>query len=572
MLLKDADCRMCRPILVIISALCVCLLSPTGSRAEDLAKQVRKAVEKSTLDQPGTRPFHIKATFTPSFERDKSSNRVGEIEIWWDSPTVWRREVRSPEFHQIAIQNGVRQWQKNDGDYFPEWLRELATAIIQPVPLPDSALEKRVKAAEVRRSIGQTNVDWEESTGFADQQENGKGYVALSDKTGLLLYAGGPGFGGLYHDFKDFHGRMIATTVASGYVEVTAKVNVLEDLGSVPSDFFSVDAPGGDAQPIETVVLSEAELRANLLPGKPFVWPALKDGPLDGIVWTEIVIDRSGRIREMIPPVADNPGVQEAAAAGFGSMQFRPVLRNGIPVQVTGRLSVPFKTVRPVGDETFDSARNYFEHGRKVSFLAAGSKVPYTLRAEFQVGTQNGVQTGSYEDTWMNATEWRREAWYHSSHLVKTESGDVHYVLAEGPEAGLLRLVMQLLEPIPAADTMTESDWRIERDTRNRGRTIRVFRGPEGPNGEPEPGKSQGYWFDDSGGLVESYTSGFDVRFAQPGDYNGVQVARRIDVLQNGKIGMRILIQEIGPASPKSDKEFKLKGHEWQRAFTSEVR
>ena len=88
--------------------------------------QVKKAVEKITLDQPGTKPFHLKAAYTPSFERDKESHRTGDVEIWWESPTRWRREVRSPEFHQIVIVDGARQLQKNEGDYFPEWRRELA--------------------------------------------------------------------------------------------------------------------------------------------------------------------------------------------------------------------------------------------------------------------------------------------------------------------------------------------------------------------------------------------------------------------------------------------------------------
>lgn len=77
--------------------------------AEDLTGQVKKAVEKITLDQPGTKPFHLKAEYAPSFERDKDSRRTGEVEIWWESPTHWRRAVRSPEFRQIAIVDGARQ-------------------------------------------------------------------------------------------------------------------------------------------------------------------------------------------------------------------------------------------------------------------------------------------------------------------------------------------------------------------------------------------------------------------------------------------------------------------------------
>jgi hypothetical protein len=155
---------------------------------------------------------------------------------------------------------------------------------------------------------------------------------------------------------------------------------------------------------------------------------------------------------------------------------------------------------------------------------------------------------------------------------VKSQSGEKRYVQAEGPESGMLKMVMQVMEPIPAADTMTESDWRIQRDTTDGAKTIRVFRGPEGPNGELEPGKSEGFWFDDAGHLVKTYTRGFEVRPSKQADYEAVQVARQIDVLKDGKVGMRIIVNEIGPADPAAAKDFKLKGHEWQRAFTAEVR
>jgi len=120
--------------------------------------------------------------------------------------------------------------------------------------------------------------------------------------------------------------------------------------------------------------------------------------------------------------------------------------------------------------------------------------------------------------------------------------------------------------------TMTESDWRIRRDTLDGAKTIRVFRGPEGPNGELEAGKSQGYWFDDAGDLVKSYTSGFEIRLTAEADYDGVHVARRVEVLKDGKLGMRVSVKDIGSTDPAAAKDFKLKGHEWERAFTSEVR
>jgi hypothetical protein len=564
----------------VIAVVCLGYLL-SSAYAEDLSVKVKKAIEKSTLDQPGTKPFHLKATCAPSHDRDKDSNRNGEIEIWWESPTQWRREVRSPDFHQIEIMDGGRQWQKNDGDYFPEWLRELSEAIVRPVPLPMDVLLQRVKTGEVTTLripkkvngqisfIEQTNFNWDPSNGPGDAQSNSKGYLALLD--GQLSYAGGLGFHGWYRDFEDFHGRMIGYTVSAGSIEVTAKVRTLEDLGAAPDGFFDTNAPGGDV-PIKTVFLDEAELRKNLASSQPFSWPPLQDGPLEGGVGTTVSVDRSGKIREMDPPVAENPGVRDAAEVGFRSMQFKPFVANGVPVQVVAQLSARFKTVRPAGVETLDSARNYFNHGRKVNYLAASATAPYSLRAEFQVGTHEGVQTGRYEDTWVSQTEWKREAWVGSSHFARSRDGEKLYLLSDGPDAEVLRVVLMVLEPIPASDTMTESDWRIRRDTVDGVNTIRVFRGWEGPNGAFDPVQSQGYWFEEDGKLTRCYLKGLDIWPVNVEPYEGVQVARRIDVLKDGKLAMRVSVSNIGPVDPAAAKNFKLKGHEWQRAFTAEER
>jgi hypothetical protein len=480
--------------------------------------------------------------------------------------------LRSPEFRQIAIFDGKDEWQKNDGDYFPEWLLELSNAIVRPMPLPEAVFRKRVQSGRVRHLMKQINIDWEATNEFDNVQANAHGYLALSEETGLPNYLGGLGFNGSYHDYRKFHDRSIAHKISSGNAELTATVDVLEDLAQEPEGFFDRKSIHPDDKLINTVVLSEEELRKSLQPGAAFTWPTLSDGPFEGVTWTEVVLDRTGNIREMLPPICDNPGIRSAAEAGFRSMHFVPVLKDGIAVQAMGKLSVHFKTVRPAGMESFASAKEYFERGRKANFLAAGSNAPYHLLVSFQTGSTNKVEGGRYEDTWISSVEWKREAWFGSSHFVKTQSGEQHYVLAEGDQIQLLRMVMQILEPIPAEDTMTESDWRIRSDTTGRPQTIRVARGPEGSSGELDPGETQAYWFDDENHLLKCFVSGFEVDFLKREEYNGVSVARQIDVLKNGKVGVRLLVDEIGPADLSQANTFKLKGHEWQRAFTMESR
>jgi hypothetical protein len=478
----------------LIAAVSAMAVWPTSGHAENLANEVKNAVERSTLDQPGTKPFHLKAVLAPSFERDKESGRTGEVEIWWTSPTQWKREVRSPEFHQIEIVDGA---QGNEGDYIPEWLRETAVELIKPVPPINQVLEQ-VKTADVRRLMGQTNIGWTTVSGTADVRNILRSYVALKDSTGLLLYAGGFGWGGEFRDYTNFHGRMVARTVNSGTPQVTAKVIMLEDLGEIPAGFF--DAP---PQPL---LLDETSLRKNLLPMEPAIWPPLQDGPLEGNVTTQIVVDREGKVREIGTVISENSGVNDTGRRTVAAMRFTPFQVNGVPVQAMSQITMPFKTVRPAGVETFESARSYFERGRHVGFPAAGTKTPYVLRAEFETkGISETSEKGRYEDTWLSDTQWRREAWFGESRYVRSRNGENTYQFAEGPESKLLQLILRVLEPIPAIDTFVESDWRIKRDTVNGVRTVRVLTGYESSEGELDPVQVRGYWFDDNGLLVKTY-------------------------------------------------------------------
>jgi len=555
------------PVLAVVLGLCWC----SSGYADDVG-MVKKAVERITLDQPGTKPFHLKAVLAPSRGSEGGSDRTGEVEIWWVSPTQWRREVRSPEFHQIDVVNGSKEWQKNEGDYFPEWLRETAVALIHPVPYLDQVLDQ-VKDADVKRFAGSTYFSWATMSTDGKVRKGEGASIAITDSTGLVFYGGDLGWGGLFKDYQKFNSRMVARTVSVGSPEVTARVTTLEDLRDVPAGFFDADAPGGDTSLLQTMLVSETSLRQNLLPTQPVVWPPLPNGPLEGVLTTEVVVDRTGKVRDVGTIVTDNPGLNEEAGKAIAAMQFKPYLQNGVPVQVVSRITMPFKTVRPTGVETFDSARNYFEHGRHVSFPAAGSGLPYVLHATFQARLSDGeVATGTYTDTWESANRWRREGTIGKSRYVRTEDGEKRYELAEGPDVPLLKLMMKVMEPIPAVDTFVESDWRIKRDTVGDVKTIRILTGYESPEGTLDPEQARGYWFDDTGRLVKTFFRGIETRRSAFENFGGVEVAQQIEVLHNGGLGMAVRVTDISAVGILPADTLELPGHEYTRAFTDEVR
>ena len=318
---------------------------PITSHAENAAKRVREAVRRSTLDQPGTPPFHLKAVLAPTLERDHESGRTGEIELWWQSPTRFRREVRTPEFHEVEIVDGDRRWVKHEGDYFPEWLRQTAVALVLPIPELERVISK-VEESDTRRLMGHTYYEWSIMSTDGKVEKGMGATVALTDSTGLLFYAGGFAWGAIYHDYAKFHNRMVGRRVGVGTPEVTARIVTLKDLKDAPASLFDAQAPGGDPHPVNTVLLGELALRRQLVSPVQVTWPTVQNGPVEGVLTTSVCVDRKGNVREVGTIVSDNPGLNDAARKAIFSMHFTPYLMNGEPLQVVSRITMAFKTSR----------------------------------------------------------------------------------------------------------------------------------------------------------------------------------------------------------------------------------
>ncbi len=237
------------------------MLCASSSFSQDSLALVRKAAEKSTLDQRGTHAFHLKATLALSSAREADSRGRGEIEVWWKEPGVYRRELRSLGFHQLEIVNGGRVWQKNEGDYMPEWLDQIADAMLHPVPARSAAM-RGIAPDKTSGLAGSTYLNWEKP--LAMNMQPSKEDVAITDSSGLLFYDGGLGWGALFKDYQEFHGLQIARTVANGSPEVSATVALLEDLPQLPAEWFNAGVGGSDAHPLAFRAVEKTDLASDV--------------------------------------------------------------------------------------------------------------------------------------------------------------------------------------------------------------------------------------------------------------------------------------------------------------------
>ncbi len=467
--------------------------------------------------------------------------------------------------------NKGQVWEKDEGDYFPEWLRNMVVALVSPVPPLMHVLDE-VKDVDGHPQRGDTYAQWR-TMGSYGTVGNGIGSTVALNPDGSLFYGGEVGSGALFRNYKDFHKRRVAMKVSLEIPEVTAQVTVLEDLSTVATDFFDASASGGVQQSIDMVVLKEDEIRKSLLIIDPPIWPTVVNGPTSGSLISKIVIDRNGMIREVDNPIGNNPAVHETAKEWIAKQRFRPYLVNGVPVQVVTTFTLAFKTKRPEGVEDFDSSKIRFDKGRVAGFPAAGDK-PYILRADFTTRSQAGQQlTGRYTDSWQDAVHWRREATFGASHVIRTRDGEKFYQQTDGPDAKLLATLFYMMEPIPdASDGFAESDWRMRREELNGVKVVRMAVGSDEDIANMAQGFAKAFWFDDDSRLIRAMVASLQIDRSNFTHFNGTQVARNIDIRSKNGFVMQIRVIGVDAAVDFPKDEFKLSGHEYPHNFTPEVR
>jgi hypothetical protein len=249
-----------------------------------------------------------------------------------------------------------------------------------------------------------------------------------------------------------------------------------------------------------------------------------------------------------------------------------PSFRAGQPGTVP-QAAVPAPA--PSAKPEFEPAWSYFERGRVVGFPSATPGSHYRLKAIFQIPTPtNTLTSGRYEDTFVDTAHWRREAWVGESHIVRARDGAQRYAEADGPDSGVLLMVLRVLEPIPDTDTFDSSVWRISHDKVGDVPTIRLAYGPETPDGDLVPGKSQGFWFDASGNLLRAFTDGVEVYRSDFMPYESAQVAQTTVVsVTGGGVAMRIHVVSIARLTSRPPEwDFVVVGHDWRGQAGDEVR
>ncbi len=300
------------------------------------------ATAESSLTFPGSKPFHLKANVVETTNLANDSYRA-EIEEYWVAANKWRRIVRTEGFSADIVVNGGEENDLVSGDYYPNWLRTLVTAIFDPrAPMRDLDLTAPFdnpmpgSPFRCRRYSSRVGIPPAENRVFSTVCFDG-------DKPESIQL---PGYSAEYKNYKDFDGKQVPRNIRE-YIEpgteLEARITELTELAPPDESLFAVARPA--SSPLQTVRVSEDVLRKSAIDPLELKWPSTRGGKTEGVLSIYVCLDRTGNVRETYALNSDNPGMSEAAQQQLSNIQFGPTVFKNEPSQAEGILTFAYRTV-----------------------------------------------------------------------------------------------------------------------------------------------------------------------------------------------------------------------------------
>ncbi len=298
-----------------------------------------RMVHRSTLAEPGGRPFYLKATI--SDRDDDQSQFNGTVEEYWLSPTKWRRVVKLRDFSQTRIVNGDEIYEDNNGDYFPVDDEILANEIVDPLPKSAVDLVKKLDLVVTEPGPGVDSCVWpQQYFKDADGQEK-RVQLAYNCRTGLLVYLSSPTSGyGVMTDYRKFHNKSVAFATQDNPINI--RIDTLRDLDTPDERLFAIAQPTPLAKRITTKKISATDARKLIVQKGEILWPAGAGKPNTGSISVNIVIGRDGRVKEASTYSPVDNATEDAALTAVRKWTFSPQMVDGVPAQIETTLTLPF--------------------------------------------------------------------------------------------------------------------------------------------------------------------------------------------------------------------------------------
>lgn len=328
------------------SVLLSAALSGANEKTIPLGEAAEHALAQSQVAAPGGSPFHLKAKIVDTTNPD--SDYKAEIEEYWVSPEKWSRTIESPHFSQTIIVNGDKTSEKDTGDYYPFWLRDLLTAMLDPLPMLQT-LEQSSAQIQKPNGSGTTTscARFQSKVGIPPVQNSAFSVFCFEGSRGLLTSVVTPGYDAIFKDYKPFKDKLVARRIVidpEPGTTIEESITELTELPNPDESLFAIQQATPEAERLKTVPISETALRDMAQNASEISWPAVRSGKTSGVLSIYVSVDRNGQVRETWPLNSDNAGLDDIVRAQVMKWRLKPAVVKGVPVQVESILTFAFNT------------------------------------------------------------------------------------------------------------------------------------------------------------------------------------------------------------------------------------
>jgi hypothetical protein len=320
-----------------LCALAMSTLSCGGGRVP-LGDVAERALKQSKLTLPRGKAFYLKAEISET--TNPKSDFHARIEEYWVSPTKWKRTIKSPSFSQTLVVNGHAVSEKNTGDYFPFWLNEFVTAMVDPLPMLAALKKSNTRLPNPQKS--------ENSTTCADLPARVDHWVICFERDhGLLFSVFTKGYAVDFKEYQTFGKKRVAhrivTNLEPGTV-IEARITELTELTHPDEQMFAVQEITPPTERIKIERVDEGAFRKLAIGSTEIDWPPTGGGPATGGCAVYASTDRSGQVREVWPAGCDSTGLQDPLRESVRKWRLKPAVADGVPVQMEALLGFTFHT------------------------------------------------------------------------------------------------------------------------------------------------------------------------------------------------------------------------------------
>ena len=278
---------------------------------------ITRALTKMSLTGEGARPFHIRLSI--SEPANAASPYEGTIEEWWASPDQWRRVVTAKGgLKQTIVVNSGKKTERDEGDYFPLWLRGFVTAIFDPIPnaaawTASGAMIEQITMPNGAKSDSCAHA--QSKIGSGDRATDAFSNVCF-DGQGRVKSVVSPRYGMEFSDYHNFGKKQIARKLVDDPepgTELVGEIQVLEDEppGTTASDTFTLLGVNDDR--FRSAMLTSQQMEQLAAGNAPITWPSVRSGNVRGHLAMYLSVDSEGRGREAWPLNSDNAGLENPA-------------------------------------------------------------------------------------------------------------------------------------------------------------------------------------------------------------------------------------------------------------------